>query len=346
MSLTKLLILPMGATLASARLRILQYRDYLRENAISCSTTYPYRDKTGPITKLISAQKEYSNIVKSMARSDVCFMQKRLFSEIFWSRLKKVDIPLIFDLDDFIFAKQYENQSWFMARRTRKRLMSCFSRCSAIIAGNENLAAAVADFGFGDRVHIIPTGLDVDKYCVNARASKTDPSQLVLGWIGHSKNFEYLRPIFEEIEKDGRLGKIQLAIMADKPIEGLPISVAQRFSKWTERGEAKFLSSIDIGLQPLDNSRWARGKCSFKAIQYMASGIPVLTSNVGSAAWTVGDGGVVVKDSRDWSEAILGLQNKPQLLSSLGLQGQKRARELFDLPIVGESILNVIRKVV
>jgi glycosyltransferase involved in cell wall biosynthesis len=98
---------------------------------------------------------------------------------------------------------------------------------------------------------------------------------------------------------------------------------------WSLGAEREALAEMDIGLMPLDDTPWSRGKCAYKALQYMASGIPAVADDVGIVAGTVGGAGCAVAGPEQWLEALGALADDPGLRASMGKVGRRRVEEEF-----------------
>ena len=101
--------------------------------------------------------------------------------------------------------------------------------------------------------------------------------------------------------------------------------------RWSEPAERAVLDRMDVGLMPLPDDPWARGKCAYKALQYMAAGVPVVADDVGITAAVIGDGqaGLIVSRPRDWVDGIVQLARDPELRNRLGAAGRRRVEADF-----------------
>ena len=112
---------------------------------------------------------------------------------------------------------------------------------------------------------------------------------------------------------------------------------------WSIEAERAALSRIDVGLVPQPNTPWTRGKSAYKAIQYMASGIPVVADDVGVVSTHVGDGGVVVSDGDGWVDALLRLARDPDLRQQVGENGRRRAERDFSVERWAPVVAAILR---
>jgi len=235
--------------------------------------------------------------------------------------LRRLARRLAFDFDDAVYLRQ------------RKRLgappeVSCirlarFGRtvgvCDLVTAGNERLAAMARRFA--PRVEIVPTSVEVAEAPPEpARNGRT------LVWIGLDRNLVYLELIRPALKRLA-LGHpdFKLRIVCDTwpdwpeiPIERVP---------WSEAGELEALATADVGLMPLTDDAWTRGKCSFKLLQYMAAGLPTIASPVGTNTDVVLDGetGFLAVTPEDWYLALDRLLATPALRHRMGVAGFQQA---------------------
>ena len=169
----------------------------------------------------------------------------------------------------------------------------------------------------------------------------SDPS--VLGWVGHSDNLLYLESLEQPLrELARRHPQMRLIVVADRPphLPGLPVE----FRRWTLAEEIRCFDGMGIGLMPLDDSAWARGKCAFKAIQYMALGIPPVASPVGMNREVIrhGENGMLAGNEREWFDAIDGLLANPARARTLGLEGRRSVVAHYSLDVVSRRLVQIL----
>ncbi len=191
--------------------------------------------------------------------------------------LRRVSRRLIFDLDDAIFC----NPDGSFSATRMKRFAAIAKASDHIFAGNRFLARKSAMFNA--RVSVIPTSLDVEKYHV---AAKKPEDHLDLVWIGSKSTRKYLVDVLPALELAAqRVPNLRLKIIADfdLPQAAIPTLAVP----WDAATEATELASSHIGIAPMRDDDWSRGKCALKVLQYMAAGLPVVSSNAGVNAEAV-----------------------------------------------------------
>jgi glycosyltransferase involved in cell wall biosynthesis len=215
-----------------------------------------------------------------------------------------------------------------------------------VFAGNSFLAEKAKKYN--SNVVIVPTAVDTVRF--SPRYSQRAGSEIVVfGWIGTSGNFHYLYALESVLKRffcNNR--KAKLLVMADKmPIfKELP-SDSILFRRWSTGDEIDFFSNIDVGIMPLIDSEIARGKCSFKLLQYMACGLPVIASPVGMNVELLSQDEIGLSAARDydWIDAMELLARDAQLRESMGRNGRRVVESSFSVDVVGALIADNIKSV-
>jgi hypothetical protein len=283
MSKPKLLFLTSGRDTPSSRFRVMQYLPRLREVALpSVSPCRPQKDLTQrdfafggwALGLTLGTLKMFSRLT-AIARGplhDLVYIERELLLR--WSpKLENLAMKLaprsIFDFDDAIYLRHPEVIAAICARATR------------VIVGNETLAAFARKHT--DRVSVVPTAIDTDRYTPGTRDGKT------VVWTGSAENLKYLAAIRPRIRAPLRV------VCNRKP------DFDCEFVPWDPKSEVEALRTASVGVMPLPDEEWTRGKCGFKLLQFMACGLPCVASPVGVNAEIVGETGVV---GEDWEAGI------------------------------------------
>lgn len=252
-----------------------------------------------------------------LAKINLGFGEERL--------LARLADRVAFDLDDATYLRQ------------RKTLgappeVSCirlarFSRtvgiCHLVTAGNQRLAHVAGRFT--RHVEIVPTTVEIGE---RPPAPPRDGRTLV--WIGLDRNLVYLelvRPALARLAR--RFPDLRLRIVCDTwpDWDDVPIERVE----WSEAVEENALRTADVGLMPLTDDPWTRGKCSFKLLQYMAAGLPTVASPVGTNRDVVRDGesGLLARTEDEWHEALRRLLESAELRAVMGRAGFEHARRHY-----------------
>jgi glycosyltransferase involved in cell wall biosynthesis len=273
-------------------------------------------------------------LIKSFS-ADLVFVQRKLFSLSFLDLLARCAKKIVFDFDDAIFLRSDGEVS--PTRMSRFEKMVAMSDC--ILAGNRYLAESAR--ALSDKVHLIPTCLDVNRYLI---ATKKDPL-VTLVWIGSASTSRYLEFHRDKLEALGRaFPELRLKIIGDFEFEMEHLTL--EIIPWTQSTEVVALVSSHIGIAPMTDDLWTRGKCALKIIQYMAAGLPVVTSRVGANKEVVVDGqtGYLVDSQEEWVDAIGRLIDSDSLRIQMGEQGRLAANRQYSQLMVTEKVLGLLDK--
>ncbi|MDH5358581.1 MAG: glycosyltransferase family 4 protein [Gammaproteobacteria bacterium] len=313
------------ANASSTRYRALQFFPYLHPHGFKAI----HVTVSGGILAVIKT-------LWKASQADTVVVIRKTFPLVLTWMLRFVSKRLIFDLDDAIFC-----HSDGSASRTRMKRFAAMAKSSDhIFAGNQFLAEK--SMMFNDAVTIIPTCLDVSKYDVIDNRSE-DFIDLV--WIGSKSTSKYLIDVLPSLEKVAeRQPKLRLKIIADFNLPDTTMPVLSII--WDEKTEAKELCSSHIGIAPMRDNDWTRGKCALKVLQYMAAGLPVVSSDVGVNGEAVIDDvtGYLVTTDEQWITAIENLLDNEAQRVSMGEAGHNRVKQYYDIGIVFQRMLAVLKQ--
>ena len=322
----KLLVLTNNPHRASFRQRIGAYLDTLRANGIDCE-----------VAKLPSGTLARRKLFKKATNFDRVFLHKKglnFFDAICLAQYSK---KLIYDFDDAIMysPKSPESDSFSHFRPFRRTVKIA----DLVIAGNTYLAELARQFN--PNVKILPTGLDTDSYKV--QASPPSDGNIRLVWIGSKSTLKYLAEIKPALEQIGaRFDNVILRIICDEFFDLENMQVEKRI--WAEQTQAVDLATCDIGLAPLPENRFTRGKCGFKILQYASAGLPVIASPVGVNAEYIQqlENGFIADGNSDWVDKICRLIKDSQLRKQIGQKGMLKVKR-FDLRVIGSQLVGQIK---
>ena len=239
----------------------------------------------------------------------------------------------IFDVDDAIWLLSQSNFS--------ERIVS---QCDAVIAGNEFIADHYRSIG--KPVYVVPTSIDTDLWKPVA-AEPTDSFNI--GWMGSRSNLRFLESIEQPLKafladhKDALL-----TVVSDvRPDLSLIPDDRWRFVKWTAEHEIKETQRMDVGLMPLDDTDWSRGKCGFKMIQYMSVAKPVVISpyGVNRDILNMGEPGSGAITAGDWYEGLDQIYSDRELATRLGKEGRRIVEENFSVRLNAVRLATIFRDV-
>jgi glycosyltransferase involved in cell wall biosynthesis len=272
---------------------------------------------------------------------DGILLQKKTLTAWEALALRRRRARLIYDVDDAVMYKTEADQ-----RRPDRLRLRRFRRTvglsDLVIAGNSFLAQHARDAG-ARHVVVIPTGLDIRRYRPK-QAYRTDaPMRLV--WIGSKSTLKQIRSFVPVLETLGqRAPGTVLRVIADAGLEARHLAVENL--PWSLQGEAQMLAESDIGVAPLPDTPFTRGKCAFKIVQYMAAGLPVIASPVGVNADYVQHGrtGFLASSPQEWQETFDRLAGDAALRESMGRAGRHRAEQELDLAVLAGKLCDAIEQ--
>jgi len=201
-------------------------------------------------------------------------------------------------------------------------------RCSSkVIVGNEYLAR-YAEFSGAKSVGLIPTVIDADRYSVPGENRR---KRIVIGWIGSPSTEGYLLnliPVFERLKNSYNVSFVAIGA-SDNSFKNTPVEVLP----WDEETEVDLIKDFDIGVMPLTDSHWERGKCGYKLIQYMACSIPVVGSLVGVNEVIIkqDENGYLVSNLIEWEERLRTLIDSEELRLEMGKNGREGVSSWYTL---------------
>jgi glycosyltransferase involved in cell wall biosynthesis len=317
----------------------LNYIPLLRERNISVtespllSDDYVRRRLAGTDIDYVDVSRSYFARLAAVAgafRFDVLWIEGELLPR--WPAAIERLLPLlgrrfVVDLDDAIFHTYDRHPNAFVRKLLGRKIDVVFNRATTVVVGNEYLAERAGGTETG-RVIMVPTTVDHRAY---ADQKPLAHDKLTFGWIGSPATEHYLRTIASELEGlcDSLQAQLRL-IGIERHGFAYPDVVLKN---WSEDTEIEELAACDIGLAPMSDGPWERGKCGLKAIQYMASGIPVLAADVGVLPTIVrhGETGFVYRDGAEFAHYARKLAGDPELRRRMGAAGRERVAKSYSI---------------
>ncbi len=326
---------------ASTRLRVLDHIPYLESEGFTVRIHYPVKKSGLRIRRIFEKHNEYSSIIEAAKDAGIVIVQKRLLPPIIIAKIGRSCHRIIYDFDDAIMTSQHKKSSMITAIRTQSRFKAICKHSAAIIAGNRYLASRVDEI-YRNKVHILQTAVNKDKYDPPAN---TPRKSVIIGWIGQPTNYPYIKDlenVFSQLTRIHPETELLIISKGNPEIRNIKTTLIP----WSEETEAKSLSNIDIGIMPMPDNEWTRGKCAYKALQYMASGIPVICSDVGGNKEVVRNGvdGFVVKNQEEWLNALLRLIENDKLRAQMGKSGRSSIETNYDINIISVKFINILNE--
>ena len=328
------------------RFRFEQYLDFLKSNGFECEVSFLLDEKADAVfykpghllSKLIILLKAVFIRWKDVQRAkqfDLIFICREAFltgTTFFEKKLSSAGVPVIYDFDDAIWHFDVsEANKKFGWLKNPEKTSKIIAMADLIFAGNQYLSNYASQFN--KNVTIIPTTIDLNDY---QQVPYKNPDVVCIGWSGSIttiRHFEMAVPFLKVIK--AKYGdKIKIKVIGDASyrndelsIEGIP---------WRKETELAELSEIDIGIMPLPNDEWAKGKCGLKGLQYMALGIATIMSPVGVNSEIIQDGenGMLATEVLEWVEKISALIDNDILREKCALNGRKTVEEKYSVDAV------------
>jgi glycosyltransferase involved in cell wall biosynthesis len=285
------------------------------------------------------------NDIRIASHYDMVFVQREaiMIGSSFFERQLAKRTSLIYDFDDSIWLLDMSeaNKRFGWMKRPQKT-SEIIAAAKVVFAGNDFLANYARPFN--PNVLVVPTVLKTDHNDFSY-ASKAPNAKIVIGWIGSTttiKHIEWGRDFLAELLRRYP-DTVELVIVSDKQ-PALP-EVRHTFRQWSPTVERELLTSMDIGIMPLPDDEWTRGKCGFKGLQCMSYGIPVVMSAVGVNNQIINHGinGFLAKNSEEWMEALSLLIQNQQLRITLGSEGKKTVMDSYAAETWQLRILELFR---
>ena len=326
-----------GVKTPSARFRIRQHIESLGKQGVTVQEHIPYFEKSGGWPSPLRAAARIPGI-KRARKADLVWLNKELVQgyPTFERWLKR---PRVLDADDAIWLS--------------RPLGVLAGRCIAaamdtVIAGNSYLADY---FGkYCSDVRIVPTGIDLKRY--HPRSVNADQlcRKFVIGWTGLACNYNQLDAIADALKSflDDH-SNAELLLVSNRPWKTAVIAPERiRFVQWSPEIEATSLHSMSVGIMPLTDTKWTRGKCSFKMLQYMAAGLPVIVAPVGMNVDVLNKGeiGFSANSNDQWRQTLEALYYDHQLQLSMGDAGRSVIEQFYNADKLADDLAKIFRSLV
>ena len=265
---------------------------------------------------------------------DLTFLQRELISSVY-SLERFLKRPLVVDIDDAIFL----HRKGSFARRLAHN-------AGMIICGNDYLADNFSRWN--KNVVVIPTAVDTLRF---VPAYQRNSSVAIIGWIGTSSNLKYVYGIEKALARVfNQHPDAYLRIISDsEPKFRLIKEKNMEFIPWSTEIEVPGIQGMTVGIMPLADLPWERGKCSYKMLLYMSCGIPVVVSPVGmnSQILSMGKSGLAAVKEEEWTEALLELLSDVRKRERMAWAGRKIIEENFSIsrivPILAACLHNLVK---
>jgi glycosyltransferase involved in cell wall biosynthesis len=259
-------------------------------------------------------------------------------------RLARKGIPIIYDFDDAIWLADTSevNRRWAWMKFASKTGEIC-KLAKHVVVGNQILAEYAHQFN--QVVTIVPSTVNLDIYELGSNPeseSENASDTCVIGWTGSHTTSAYLKVIEPAIRDVAKRHKIRFRVIGAPQYEcdGVDLELVQ----WRSESEVEDLRPIDIGIMPMPDNPWSRGKCGMKAIQYMAMAIPTIVSPIGFNKELIqhNQNGLLAETAEDWVNCLERLIVDKKLRKQLGAEGRNTVEKSFCATVQAQRVFDVI----
>ena len=243
---------------------------------------------------------------------------------------RRINPNMLLEFDDAIFLTSLH----------KRKIPKLIAMSRYVIVGNDYLGDYALKFN--PHVTIIPTVLDTERY--HKKQDYRPQGKVNIGWVGLAYNLPYLQRLEGTFQKlKAEVGDFIFTLICSKGIkmDGVKID----FKPWNYDDEAKDIGTFDIGIMPLPNDDWAKGKCGLKVLQYMACGVPVVASPVGVNQDIIKDGenGFLAATEKDWLQKLTLLARDEELRRKLGQKGRDTVEDRYSLKLWGPKVVSLYK---
>lgn len=286
------------------------------------------------------------SILRSVREYDAVYVFREaavLGPPVFERLIHRSGVPMIFDFDDAIFVPYRSPSNGYLSYlKFPSKTRTICRLASHVMAGNPFLADYARQVN--KHVTIVPTTIDTEKYTVDAAKKTSDPP--VIGWSGSYSTVQHLDTLRSALQRLAKEERFRLRVIGtpNYELEGVEVEAMP----WRSQTELEDLQRIDIGVMPLPNDSWSKGKCGLKALQYMALGIPTICSPVGVNTDIIQDGenGLIAGTEDEWVEKLKQLLHSAPLRERLGMAGRATVEAEYSAKVQAPRVYQIFEAVV
>lgn len=345
-----------GPQAASHRVRLSQFQQGLADSGIHLQIhsllddSYLQRRFSGRRPSLRALIASYANRIQALRAVDQ-YSLAIVHCELLpflpgWLERWLLQIPFIYDCDDAFFLKYRTGP---LRQRLLQSLLGAKADCLmtsavTVTAGNAGLAAYARRFN--SSVAFLPSVVDTQYFrCAEPSLVARSGQPFIVGWIGSPSTAPYLQLLIEPLQRLAKEFPVRLVVVGASAPVLAGVEVIEQ--PWSLDQEVQLIHQFDVGVMPLPDTPWARGKCAYKLIQYMACGIPVVASPVGANVDVVPPGcGLLADSSQQWLAAFRQLAADPCLRLRLGSAGRHWVELHYSLRSALPVLTGVIQRAV
>jgi glycosyltransferase involved in cell wall biosynthesis len=338
------------------RYRLEQWEPLLRERGVEI-TYEPFEDeelhsvvyqhgRMGKKLQLVARglARRLSTISKARQYDLVYILREAalLGPAVFERLIHQQRVPLVFDFDDAIFVSYRSPSNGYLSYlKFASKTRTICRLASHVMVGNPYLAEYARQVN--DKVTVVPTTIDTEKYRVRPPKATADP--IVIGWTGSYSTVQHLDTLRGALKKLAETEKFRLRVIGTPSYECAPLETEAM--PWRAATELDDLSAIDVGVMPLPDDNWSKGKCGLKALQFMALGIPTVCSPVGVNTDIIQDdeNGFLALSEEEWVDKLTRLLRSAELRRRLGDAGRATVEEKYSAVTQAPRVYEIFKSV-
>lgn len=341
----------------SSRYRVYQYIPRLENEGIACTVRSlhtgayvesRYRGRGGSALYYAGRLLDRLRSVAAVKRDSIVFIQKELLPfmpPLPEYLLQRSGVRLVCDVDDAIHLRYTNSRNALVRLALSRKIPGVFRRSAAVLAGNEFLRDYAVRFN--EETILFPTVIDMSRYPPRRAEGGAGGGAAVpvVCWIGSPGAASFLAERGAVLSRLASTEPFTLRVIG-APHFTIP-HVNVETAAWREEREAADIGACDIGIMPLPDTDWARGKCGLKLLQYMACGLPVVSSPWASARSIITHGvhGFIARTDGEWIEHLTVLLRNAGLREQLGRAGRRRVEDAFSLDVWAPRMAEILRAV-
>ncbi len=349
-------------TSASTRVRLLQYQSSLVEYGFCCEVNFLLpsngvlrslvRMATSPMAcatlfstflALIRSYVSRFQLLLKVKHFDLVIIHCEVFPFVpAFLEFFLLKVPFVYDCDDAFYLRYRLGRFYWLRPLLGSKFDHLLTAAKAVTAGNADLAAYA--LRFSSNVTVLPSVVDTDNYRPDETpqtGQSSDP--FTVGWIGSPSTAPYLQLLVEPLQQLARERYVRLLVVGGPAPAIAGVEVIEQ--PWSLEQEVPLIQQFDVGVMPLPDTPWSRGKCAYKLIQCMACGIPVVASRVGANVEVVpSECGLLAETPEEWLAAFRRLAAEPELRQRMSTASRLWVEERYSLRSALPVFTNVIQR--
>ena len=339
-----------GGLGASSRMRFLQFLPWLeKENMVynvselisDSKLKRSYQNQGYSFLDLLQSYVIRIQKMTLVSQYDLIWIEKEALPWLpaWFERYLLRNKSYVLDYDDAIFHNYDQHRLKWVRYFLGRRIDHLMANATLVTVGNPYLAQRAKDAG-AKWVEIIPTVVDLNRYPLKKLNVKKNQEPLRIVWIGSPSTMKFLKILEVPLAELSQHFNFKLRVIAGSGIHLSGVDV--EFVAWSHETEVDSIQACDIGVMPLIDSDWERGKCGYKLIQYMACSLPVVASPVGVNCEIVSDNGYLAETTEEWVRALTELFENQELRHQMGEKGRNRVEVEYCIQQVAPKLAHLL----